>query len=60
MNLQWALLPHKEVPLIDPVTRVIINHKVEVEDDQSEDQTHLTICKAGAKLASLFFQVLTL
>jgi hypothetical protein len=47
MNFQWALLPHEEVSLIDPITRLIINFYVEVEDYQSEDQTHFTVGKTG-------------
>ena len=48
MNLQRSLFPHEEVPLFDPVARLIINFDIEVEDNQSEDQPHLTVCKTGA------------
>jgi hypothetical protein len=50
MNLQWTLFPHQKVSLFDPITSLICDLQIKVEDNQSKNQPHFAICKTRAEL----------
>jgi hypothetical protein len=50
VNIQWRLVPDDVGLLaIDPVTALLGERHVEVEDDTSDDEAHLRVCKAMKK-----------
>lgn len=53
VDFQRAFLPHKEIPLLNPVTTFICDFHIKVENDQSKNQPHFTVSKANSTLVSI-------
>lgn len=52
MDLQWRLLPHKEILLLDPVARMIGKSDVEIKNDKCQNKAHFAVGKTMTELGS--------
>jgi hypothetical protein len=56
INLQRWLMPRQIILLLNPVTALIRKLQIKLEYDQSQNQTHLTVCKTiHISVSSLFW-----